>query len=168
VSRRATRTWLALAGFLALSYGVAAIGGAVTGPAIDAWYAGLARPPHTPPDWLFAPVWTVLYGMIAVAGWLAWRRTWDAGLGWTAAAHPLFLWGLQLVLNLGWTLLFFGLRDPMLAFVEILVLLAAIALTICAFQGVSRAAAWLLVPYFLWVGYAATLTFGIVQLNPSV
>ncbi len=121
------------------------------------WYAGLQKPAGTPPDAVFGPVWTVLYACIGVAGARVWLRA-GAGL-------PIALWVLQLALNATWSWLFFGLHRPGLALAEICALWLAIGATALAFRPVSRAAAWLLVPYLLWVGYAARLNWGIWQLN---
>ncbi|WP_031158762.1 TspO/MBR family protein [Streptosporangium roseum] len=120
-------------------------------------YLALERPPWAPPQWLFGPAWTVLYIMIAVSGWLAWSAR-----GWTPA---LGVYAAQLVLNAAWTPLFFGAGRYGLAFAEIVVLWAAIAATIVLFRRISRVAAWLLVPYLLWVTYAASLNFAIWRLN---
>jgi benzodiazapine receptor len=125
-----------------------------------AWYAALAKPAWTPPDWVFAPVWGVLYTTIALAGWLAWRRGRRAGA-------PLALWLAQLALNAGWSWLFFGLHEPGIAFLEILLLVLAIGGFIGAAAQVSRGAALLFVPYALWVAYAAALNFALWRLNPS-
>jgi len=125
-----------------------------------AWYASLARPSWTPPDWLFAPVWTALYLAIAVAGWLVWRALPGSVL------HPaLLLWAGQLVLNACWSWLFFGLHQPGYALLDIILLLVVIAVFAVVAIRVSAVAAWLFVPYLLWVGFAAALNAAIWQLN---
>lgn len=142
------RSPLALLGFLAATAATAFFASRFEP---GQWYETLTKPPWTPPDWLFAPVWALLYLGIAVAGWLVWReapRTLSA---------PLALWVAQLVLNAAWSWLFFGLHRPGAALVDIVLLLAAILAFIVAARPVSRAAAWLFVPYALWVGYATTL-----------
>ena len=150
-----------LGAFIAAVTVVAAIG-AQFSPARDPdWYAALAKPWFNPPGWVFAPVWTTLYGMIAVAGWLTWRA-----VGRRVTARPLALWALQLVLNGLWTPIFFGLQRIDLALAEILILLAAIIACDLAFFRVARPAGWLLVPYALWVTFAALLTAAIWKLNP--
>jgi tryptophan-rich sensory protein len=121
-------------------------------------YASLAQPAWAPPSWLFGPVWTALYVLIAVSGWLVWRR---AGL--TSPAHVVY--GAQLLLNMAWTPLFFGAGLIGLAFVEIVVLWAAIVATIVLFAGIDRLAAWLLVPYLAWVSFAGALNLAIWVLN---
>jgi translocator protein len=127
------------------------------------WYAHLDKPAWTPPDWLFAPVWTVLYFMIAIAGFLVWSEGRVAGAGSARVGGlgndivPLAVFLAQLVLNGLWTFLFFGLQRPGYAFADILLLLAAILATIVLFFPLHPVAAWLLVPYFLWVAFAAGL-----------
>ncbi|MCX8090813.1 MAG: tryptophan-rich sensory protein [Verrucomicrobiae bacterium] len=125
------------------------------------WYASLQKPSWTPPPWVFGPVWTVLYTMMAVAAWLVWRQG-----GFAAQRRPLGLFVIQLALNASWTPLFFGLRRPDLAFAEIVLLWVAIAATLAAFRRVSVTAAWLLVPYLAWVSFAAALNFALWRLNP--
>lgn len=124
------------------------------------WYATLRKPSWNPPAWVFGPVWTALYTMMAVAAWLVWRRG-----GWAAQRRPLALFLVQLALNAGWTPLFFGLKSPGLALAEIGLLWLAIVGTLIAFARVSRAAAWLLAPYLAWVSFAAALNFALWRLN---
>jgi tryptophan-rich sensory protein len=152
---------LALAGWLALCYAVAASGSAVTITAVPTWYVALVKPPLTPPSWLFAPVWTLLYTMMAVAAWLAWRTRPS-----TCRNRGIRLFLVQLLLNLTWSWLFFGRHRPGLALIEIALLWAAIALTTQTFLTISRRAAWLMLPYLAWVTFAAYLNWGIWRLNP--
>ena len=154
------RSLLALAGSGAAAFGVAGAGGVVTTRSLDDWYRRLDKPPWTPPDRVFGPAWSLLYGAQAVVAWLVWR----AG-GERAAAPALQLYGAQLALNLGWTLLFFGLRRPGWAVLEIAVLWLAIAATIAAFRRRSPAAAWLLLPYLAWVSFALALNVAIWRRN---
>lgn len=122
------------------------------------WYAQLAKPPWTPPSWLFAPVWTVLYIMIAIAGWRVWR---SAG----SKSPALFVWVLQLLLNTLWSWLFFGLHRPGIALLDLsLLLVCIVAFIALAFQH-SRLASWLFVPYLLWVAFAGALNLSIVLRN---
>jgi translocator protein len=125
------------------------------------WYEQLEQPAWEPPDWLFGPVWTVLYVLMAVAAWLVSR----CGLHRGDVQIALGLYLLQLALNLGWTGVFFGLERPGWALVEIVVLVLVLLATIVAFARVSKIAAALLVPYLLWVGYATALTAAIAALN---
>ena len=152
--------WLWLAPFAIAVAAVMAVGGAITAPAIGEWYDGLNRPPWTPPNWVFAPVWALLYAMMAVAAWLVWRRRRSMPVG-----LPIAVWALQLALNLGWSVAFFGLRNPMLGLIDIAVLLLAILASFALFWPTSRLAWWLLAPYILWVGYAAALNYAIWRLN---
>jgi tryptophan-rich sensory protein len=147
----------ALAGWIALTF-CAALTGFFIQPA--GYYASLVKPSWSPPAWVFGPVWTALYLMMAVAAWLVWRQG-----GWRAQRAPLSLYLLQLALNALWTPVFFGLRSPGLALVVIVSLGAAIVLTGRAFRPVSRVASWLLVPYLVWVVFAAALNFSIWRLQ---
>lgn len=124
------------------------------------WFDELKKPSWNPPAWLFGPVWTVLYAMMAVAAWLVWKRG-----GFAAQRKPLALFLAQLILNAAWTPLFFGLQMPGIAFAEILVMWVAIVVTLAAFLPVSRTAFWLLVPYLVWVTFAAVLNGTIWWLN---
>ncbi len=127
--------------------------------AVHKWYLTLHAPPGTPPNWVFAPVWTVLYIMVGTAGWLVWQR-----LG---AARPVRLWGWQLAANALWAPAFFGLHSPKLAMVVIVIMLTSIASTIRTFRRVRRSAAILMLPYAAWCLYAAYLNAGFVLLNHS-
>ncbi len=154
------RSWAGLAGWVLLALAVGAVAGWLTSASVKTWYPSLVKPTWTPPPWLFAPVWTVLYVAMGVAAWLVWIRG-----GFRAAKVALSLYLVQLALNAAWSGIFFGLRAPGLAFAEIAVLWLAIALTVSAFSRVSRPAAWLLLPYHAWVSFAAALDFRIWQLN---
>ena len=126
------------------------------------WYRRLAKPRWRPPDWLFGPVWLVLYLSIAVSGWLVWRQAGFAGAG----ALALAVYASQLVLNGLWSTIFFGLHRPDLAFVEIVVLWLSILATIVLFHPIDETAAYLLVPYAAWVAFAAVLNYRVWRLNP--
>lgn len=155
------RQWPALVGFLAITLAVQVIAGWWTSSSVSTWYTTLAKPAWKPPGWLFGPVWTLLYIGIAVAGWRVWRlratRDVRAALTWFA---------IQYALNLAWSGLFFGLRNPMLGLIDIVLLLVSIAITIRLFIRVDRIAGLILVPYCLWVGFASALNFAIWRLNP--
>jgi tryptophan-rich sensory protein len=141
--------------FLVLTFAVAAVGAQfMPGP----WYAALAKPAWTPPGWLFGPVWTVLYVMIAISAWLIWLKQ-------PRISPALALWAAQLALNGVWSWLFFGLERPGLAAIDIVALLIAIGATALAFAPVSRVAALMLVPYALWVSFATALNLSIWRLN---
>lgn len=148
---------IGLIGWILLSFSAATMG-ALFMP--GEWYASLKKPSWNPPGWVFGPVWTALYTMMGVAAWLVWRRG-----GFAAQRRPLTLFLVQLALNAAWTPLFFGLRQPGLAFSEIVLLWLAIAATLIAFRPVSSAASWLLAPYLAWVSFAAALNFALWRLN---
>ena len=158
LSTRRTPSWVVLPRFLAAVAVVALVGGLAAGSAGQT-YRALELPAFAPPSWLFGPVWTVLYVMMAVAAWLVWRK---AGTGWSSA---LTLWSVQLVLNLAWTPLFFAAGLYTFALVDIVLLLGVLVATTLAFRRTSSVAAWLLVPYLAWVGFATALNAGIVVLN---
>jgi tryptophan-rich sensory protein len=151
---------LALVGFVAVCFAAAGMGSLATQPNLG-WYAELNKPAWTPPAWLFGPVWTALYAAMGVAAWLVWR----AAGGLRRAALPLGVFGLQLALNVVWSLIFFGMRLPGWAAVEIALLWVAIALTMAAFWPWSRWAVGLLAPYLAWVSFAAILNWSIWKLN---
>jgi translocator protein len=155
------RAVLGFAAFLALVAIASAIGSSVTLPQIDGWYVGLAKPSFTPPNWVFGPVWTLIYLMLAVAGWPIWHR-----YGLSEARVALSLFAVQLVLNVLWSVLFFGLQRPGAALVDIVLLWLAILATLATFLRLRSAAGWLLAPYLLWVSYAVALNAAIVHLNP--
>ena len=136
----------------------ALVGSLWTTPALAPWYAGLSKPPWTPPNWLFGPVWTALYIMMAVAAWLVWKRT-------TLVSLPMALFLIQLLLNVAWSGLFFRMKSPGAGFADIVLLWLAIAATLMSFWPVSSVAGWLLVPYLLWVSYASALNFSIWRRN---
>lgn len=144
--------------FLALSFGAALVGSQFMP---GAWYAEIVKPSWNPPSWVFGPVWTVLYVLMAVAAWLVWR----AGGGWRGAAVPLSLWLVQLVLNAGWSWLFFGQRRIDLALVEITVLWLTILGCVLLFWRVRPLAAGLMLPYLGWVAFAAVLNGTLWSLN---
>ena len=150
------RSWLVLAAFGAAVAVAPGLGGlAAAGSAQE--YRGLDQPFFAPPSWVFGPVWTVLYVLIAVAGWLSWRAAGvDAATGW---------WAAQLALNAAWTPIFFAAGAYGWALVEILVLLAVLAVTVAAIRRRSTTAAWLMAPYVAWVGFATLLNASIWWLN---
>jgi benzodiazapine receptor len=154
---QASGRYFALAGWVLLCFAAAAFGGLFMP---GEWYASLKKPSWNPSGWIFGPVWSALYTMMAVAAWLVWKRG-----GFAAQHRPLGLFLAQLTLNAAWTPLFFGLHWTGVAFAEIVLLWLTIAATLLAFRSVSRAAAWLLTPYLAWVGFAAVLNFTLWRLN---
>ena len=153
--------WVALAFLLFICLGAAGLGAAATNLSVEDWYAALNKPSWNPPNWLFAPVWTTLYIGMAAAAWLVWRRN-----GLAAAWLPLLLFGVQLFLNSAWSALFFGMRSPGIAFIDIVLLWIAILATTVAFGRVSNLAATLMVPYLGWVTFATALNWSIWRMNP--
>lgn len=142
-----------LIGFIGSQYTIAEIPG---------WYAGLQKPTWNPPNWLFGPVWTLLYILMGIAAYLVWKTLPQSAF----KKWGLFLYALQLVLNLLWTYLFFSKHQLGAALIEIVVLWLTIFCTIIAFSKVNKTAAWLLVPYISWVSFATMLNYTIWQLNP--
>jgi tryptophan-rich sensory protein len=157
--RTATRQVIALAIILLIVMLAAGLGGLFTGRSVSTWYRTLSRPDWTPPDWLFGPVWTVLYLAMAVAAWMVWRR------GTPAATAALSAFAVQLALNVAWSGLFFGLRSPAAGMVDIVLLWLAIAATIGCFLRVSVPAGLIMLPYLGWVTFAAALNFAIWRMN---
>lgn len=154
------RDWIALLVFFGVCFTVAASGSVFTASSVKTWYPRLLKPAGTPPPWVFAPVWSILYLLMAAAAWLVWRQRFHEDV-WRA----LTLFMVQLILNGLWSLVFFGLRRLGAALVEIIVLLAAITMTAMWFAEFSRLAFWLMTPYCAWVLYASYLNFGIWRLN---
>lgn len=168
------RAAISLAAFLGVTALAPIIGGMATARSVNSeWFRTLNKPAWNPPDWIFGPVWTVLYILMGVAAWMVWRT-----LAAKAAAPdgrppvfapmmrvPLILYATQLALNALWSVLFFGLREPGWAFAEITLLWAAILATTIAFARVSVGAAWLMSPYLAWVSFAAALNFAIWRMN---
>lgn len=139
---------------------VGILGTPFTIAAIPSWYAYLNKPPFSPPNWIFGPVWTLLYFLMGVALWIVLiskkSDVRDRGIR---------LFAVQLVLNFLWSVIFFGMRQPLAALVDIALLWAAILATILTFRKVSSVSAYLLIPYLIWVSFASILNFAIVLLN---
>jgi translocator protein len=150
--------WMVLAGFIVLCLGVGVVSGVMTAGAMVDWYPTLNKPFFNPPSWVFAPAWTFLYIIMAVAAW----RVWLAG---PSSKPALNLFFIQLVLNFLWSVFFFGLHSPALALIDIIAMWIMIALTMRAFFKIARPAGWLLVPYLAWVSFAAILNASIWWLN---
>ncbi len=161
VTRGLGQRWLVLAALLTIVLVIGGFGALVTTPRIPIWYAGLNKPPFSPPNWLFGPVWTILYIVMAVAAWRVWlvpatpQRRRDA----------LIWFAVQLALNAGWSPVFFGLGQPAAAFFVIVLLLAAIVLTTRKFLAIDRVAGLMMFPYLAWVAFATVLNGAIVMLN---
>lgn len=142
---------------------VGAIGGLATSSSLTDWYPTLQKPAWTPPNWVFGPVWTALYLMMGFAAW----RVWMVGLLNRPVRLALILFGVQLALNLGWSLLFFGLQRPLLGLVDIVVLDVVLTITLIAFLRVDRLAGFLLAPYLMWSWFATALNSSLWWLNRS-
>lgn len=151
----------ALVGSLALVALVSVAGASFNNTGPGSWYERLDKAPWNPPNWLFAPVWTILYAAMAVAAWLVARE----GIESIRAREALAVYGAQLVLNFAWTALFFGAERPGLALIDITVLLLAVVATVVVFWPISKLAGALLLPYVAWVAFAASLNAWIVFAN---
>jgi tryptophan-rich sensory protein len=158
--RSSLRQWFGLVVFVTICFGTASIGSLLTMPSLGGWYAELQKPSWNPPNWVFGPVWSALFLGMAIAGWLVWRKR-----GWRGATVPLSLFALQLVLNVGWSGLFFALHLPWAAFAEILLLWCAILATMISFGRVTPASGWLMAPYLAWVTFATLLNFTLARMN---
>ena len=142
---------------LLLTFGAAYVGSRFP---VDDWYQALAKPSWNPPNWLFGPVWSVLYLLMAISAWLVWK---EEGLLGARIALSIFL--LQLILNAAWSWLFFGLHEPLYAFIEIMVLWVAILANIILFWRMNPISGILLLPYLLWVSFASVLNYALWRMN---
>jgi tryptophan-rich sensory protein len=144
-----------------LPLAVGGLSGFATASGVASWYPTLAKPSFNPPAWVFGPTWTVLYILMGVALFLVWQQ----GLNTQGVRLALFVFGVQLMLNALWSIIFFRMQSPGWAFAEIILLWIAIIATLWAFWRVMPAAGWLLVPYLAWVSFAAVLNGSIWFLN---
>lgn len=145
---------------VALTVVLGAVGGLVTAPEIPVWYAGLYKPSFNPPSWLFAPVWTTLYVLMGISLFLIWKQPVSKERN-----KAILFFISQFILNMAWSFIFFGMHETGWALVEMMILWLAILLTIFSFGKFSRIAAWLLVPYIVWVSFAMLLNGAIWRLN---
>jgi len=152
--------WFGLIVWIAVCFMAAGLGSAFTSSSLGEWYRALRKPSWNPPNWVFGPVWSLLYLSMGVAAWMVWSRK-----GFAQAAVPLTLFLAQLALNAAWSWFFFGQRIIGAAFAEIVLLWGAILATLIAFWRVTPAAGGLMIPYLLWVTFAAVLNFAIWRLN---
>jgi benzodiazapine receptor len=146
---------------IVICLGIGYIAGMVTQNGIETWYATIEKPSFNPPNWIFAPVWTVLYICIAIAGGIIWDKIDTNPL----AKKALLFFAIQLVLNTVWSFLFFGLKNPLVALIEIILLLLMIYETYMLFAKISKVAGYLFLPYLLWVSFAMFLNASIWWLN---
>jgi len=147
---------------LGACFGAGFIGSLFTRASIPNWYVLLQKPIFTPPNWLFAPMWFLLYILMGISAFLVWRK----GIKVFQVREGLIIFVIQLVLNILWSYAFFGLKSPLWGLIVIVPLWTAILLTMINFYRVSRTASFLLIPYILWVSYATVLNFSIYLLNP--
>ena len=154
---------LRLIGCIVVCQGAGIVGSIFTAQSVRTWYTTLQKPAFSPPNWIFGPVWIILYVMMGTALYLVWRKSESTDV----PPMVFIVFAVQLSLNGLWSFVFFGLRSPLWGFVEITVLWLSILLTIALFRKVSQSAALLLVPYILWVSFAAILNFSIWRLNPE-
>lgn len=136
----------------------AVIGSFFTSSSVGTWYLKLKKPSFNPPGWIFGPVWSLLYLMMGISLYLIWTSGKNIKL-------PVTIFAIQLILNLAWSILFFGMKNPLAAFIDIILLWISILATIIIFYGISPTASYLLIPYFLWVSFAALLNYKIYALN---
>lgn len=146
---------------LLITFAIGLVASLFTTPQIHGWYASLQKPVFNPPNWLFAPVWTALYMMIAIAAYLVWKRRNNSAA--YRKARQIYFW--QLLFNFSWSILFFGLHQILIALIVIALLWLSIIATMYAFNRFSKVACWLLLPYLLWVSFAGLLNFSIYMLN---
>jgi len=144
-------------GFIIVCFLAGIIGGLFTTTTPGSWYANIIKPSFNPPNWIFAPVWTTLYILMGISLYLAVKHK--------VGAKPIIIFGIQLVLNTLWTIIFFGLQNTLAALLEIILLWIFILWTIKLFYKKSKAAAYLLLPYIIWVTFATVLTIAIYVLN---
>jgi len=149
---------LKLAACIILSEVAGIIGSVFTMPNIPAWYVSLVKPSFNPPNWLFAPVWTALFALMGISLYLIWTKS--------KGRRPFYAFTVQLLLNVAWSILFFGLKSPSAGFVCIVALWLSIAACIIMFWKISRTASMLFVPYIAWVSFASLLNYMIWVLNP--
>lgn len=161
---RQTPPWIALLFFLIVCYAVAGMGALFSTSSIPTWYAALAKPSFNPPNWIFGPVWTVLYGLMALAAWLIWRVPQAAPYS-CHRRKALILFAIQLTLNFLWTPVFFYAHQLLIALVIIVLLWIAILITASRFWSLSRIAAALMLPYLAWVTFATLLNYQLFHLN---
>ncbi len=156
-----TKSVLGLIGWIALSQLAGVVGGFFTTSSVETWYPGLEKPSFSPPNWVFGPVWTVLYVLMGVAAWLVWKNS----AGNPVARSGLRIFCFQLVLNALWSIVFFGLREPMWAWIELIALWIAILVTFGHFIRIHRLAGLMIMPYLAWVTFAGVLNYYIWRLN---
>jgi len=139
------------------------LGGIFTSKSVSSWYPKLKKPPFNPPNWLFAPVWTILFVLIGISFYFVWNK--NFGNNRKTKILCLTVYSIQLLFNFLWSILFFGLRNAFLAFIEIIILWFLIVTNIIVFYKVSKISAYLLFPYLIWVSFASVLNWFMMMLN---
>lgn len=147
--------------FVLISQFAGIVGSIFTVPAIATWYAKLTKPSFNPPGWIFGPVWILLYTMMGISAYLVWQKWGESGM----ARVGVMLFFVHLIFNALWSYLFFGLKNPMFAFFEIIVLWLMILAMIIIYYQINKTASYLLIPYIMWVSFASVLNFYIWKLN---
>lgn len=158
-------SWLSLVVSIAICFAAAGLGSALTNPGLEPWYASIAKPWFNPPNWIFGPVWTLLFLAMAVSLWRLWRVSSPHQDHMVMRLRALALFALQLALNVAWSGAFFYLQSPLLGLVVIALFLLSLLACFTIFRHVDRIAAWLFVPYIAWVAFASVLNMAIVALN---
>lgn len=159
------KNFIALTVSIAVAQFAGLVGTVFTNEAIPVWYDSLSKPFFTPPSWVFGPVWITLYTLMGIAAFLVWKKRFQ---NLPAAKRALRIYGAQLIANAAWSMIFFGLKMPGLAYIEILLLLGLILATVHQFRKLDQTAAYLLIPYVLWVTFASKLNLFIWILNRGV
>lgn len=146
---------------IALCLCIGFLSGISTSDSISGWYSTLEKPSFNPPNWIFGPVWTFLYILMGIAL----GKVWSADISGIEKNKAIFVFGSQLAVNAIWSIFFFGMQNPVLAFVDIIILILLIVYTIKLFKPINRMASWLLYPYLAWVSFATILNLSIILLN---
>ncbi len=154
--------WPMLVAFILVCELAGAMGALLMAGSPGAWYSALAKPGFTPPAWVFAPVWTLLYALMGIALYLVWQKRKERRI---QVMHAVLFFALQLIVNVKWSLLFFGMHSPLFGLLDILVLLALILITAFKFYRIDKRAGYLFIPYVVWVVFAALLNAAIWMLN---
>lgn len=152
--------WKVLGVYFFVTFAVASLGGLVTRPSVQAWYDSLSKPFFVPPNWAFAPAWSIMFVLMAVAAWMVWRA-----VGWEDSRKAMILWASQLGLNFLWSLLFFGFKAIGLALVESFLFLGVVYWTYVEFKKADKTAGNLMLPVVIWVAYATLLNAGVLWEN---
>ncbi|HSX24512.1 MAG TPA: TspO/MBR family protein [Candidatus Andersenbacteria bacterium] len=162
-------SWIKAIFFIALCEIAGMLGSLVTFSQIPTWYAGLVKPMLNPPSWIFGPVWALLYALMGIALYIVWEQYHKINIAKkkNSILFAMWIFAAQLLLNILWSILFFGLHNPILAFLDLAAMWLAILATIYVFAPISKTASYLLIPYIVWVTFAGYLNVSIWQLNKT-